>query len=200
MENDAVDKVVDEIEEKKTDTTNEIKFEELDPEIQKYIDRERLRASTTAREKAKRDALNDPDIRAAIKSELEAEATLTAEQKVERKMKEALTIENRALAREKLVNGGFVGEELEEVLGLVVSEDAEATISKVDKLLNVVKKAVESENERRTRESLRKTPKPVVSPTETKEFKDMNFEERMKLKDADPQRYKLEMEKLRTKI
>lgn len=178
----------------------EIKFEDLPPEVQKFVDRERLRASTTAREKAKREALNDPDIKNAIKAELEAEATLTAEQKVERRLKEAQTIENRALAREKLVNGGFVGDALEEILSLVVSDDVEATNAKVDKFLNVVKNAVESESERRTREALRKTPKPVVNSTNTKEFKDMGFEERMKLRETDPQRYNAEMEKLRVKI
>ena len=46
-------------------STEEIKFEDLSPEIQKFIDRERGKASMTAREKAKRDALKDPDIRRA---------------------------------------------------------------------------------------------------------------------------------------
>ena len=62
------------------------------------------------------------------------EATLTAEQKVERRMKEALTIENRAIAREKLVESGITGEELSEILELVVTDDQEATLAKVENL------------------------------------------------------------------
>ena len=178
----------------------EIKFEDLAPEVQKFIDRERGKASTTAREKAKRDALKDPDIRKALQEELEAEATLTAEQKVERRMKEAQTIENRAIAREKLVESGITGEELSEILELVVTDDQEATLAKVEKFAGVVKKAVEKEQERNTRKALQQTPKPKSQNTETKEFKDMGFEERMRLKEADPAKYKAEMEKLRTKI
>lgn len=181
-------------------STEEIKFEDLAPEVQKFIDRERGKASTTAREKAKRDALKDPDVRKALQEELEAEATLTAEQKVERRMKEAQTIENRAIAREKLVESGITGEELSEILELVVTDDQEATLAKVEKFAGVVKKAVEKEQERNTRKALQQTPKPKSQNTETKEFKDMGFEERMRLKEADPAKYKAEMEKLRTKI
>lgn len=181
-------------------TTEEIKFEDLAPEVQKFIDRERGKASMTAREKAKRDALKDPDIRKALQEELEAEATLTAEQKVERRLREAQTIENRAIAREKLVESGITGEELSEILELVVTDDQEATLAKVEKFAGVVKKAVEKEQERNTRKALQQTPKPKSQNTETKDFKDMGFEERMRLKEADPAKYKAEMEKLRTKI
>ena len=181
-------------------TTEEIKFEDLAPEVQKFIDRERGKASTTAREKAKRDALKDPDVRKALQEELEAEATLTAEQKVERRLREAQTIENRAIAREKLVESGITGEELSEILELVVTDDQEATLAKVEKFAGVVKKAVEKEQERNTRKALQQTPKPKSQNTETKDFKDMGFEERMRLKEADPAKYKAEMEKLRTKI
>ncbi len=181
-------------------STEEIKFEDLSPEIQKFIDRERGKASMTAREKAKRDALKDPDVRKALQEELEAEATLTAEQKVERRMKEALTIENRALAREKLVDSGITGEELSEILELVVTDDKDATLARVDKFAGVVKRTLEKEQERNTRKALQNTPKPRTQTTETKDFKDMGFEERMKLKEADPAKYKAEMEKLRTKI
>jgi hypothetical protein len=135
-----------------------------------------------------------------LQEELEAEATLTAEQKVERRMKEALTIENRALAREKLVDSGITGEELSEILELVVTDDKDATLARVDKFAGVVKKALEKEQERNTRKALQNTPKPKTQTTETKDFKDMGFEERMKLKEADPAKYKAEMEKLRTKI
>jgi predicted lipase len=181
-------------------TMEEIKFEDLSPEIQKFIDRERGKASMTAREKARRDALKDPDIRKTLQEELEAEATLTAEQKVERRLKEALTIESRALAREKLVDNGITGEELSEILELVVTDDKDATLARVDKFAGVVKKALEKEQERNTRKALQNTPKPKTQTTETKDFKDMGFEERMKLKEADPAKYKAEMEKLRTKI
>jgi hypothetical protein len=115
-------------------------------------------------------------------------------------MKEALTIENRALAREKLVESGITGEELSEILELVVTDDQEATLAKVEKFAEVVKKAVEKEQERNTRKALQNTPKPKNQNTETKDFKDMGFEERMRLKEADPAKYKAEMEKLRTKI
>ena len=181
-------------------STEEIKFEDLSPEIQKFIDRERGKASMTAREKAKRDALKDPDIRKALQEELEAEATLTAEQKVERRLKEALTIENRALAREKLVDSGITGEELSEILELVVTDDKDATMARVDKFAEVVKKTLEKEQERNTRKALQNTPKPKTQTTETKDFKDMGFEERMKLKEADHAKYEAEIAKLRTKI
>ena len=180
--------------------TEEIKFEDLAPNIQKFVDRERTKASTTARDKALRDALHNPDIQKAIKTELEAEATLTAEQKLERRSKELDLKSNKVDAREKLVAGGLVGEDLNEALEIVVSDDPVTTQARVDKFLNVIKKAVTSESERSKRESLRNTPKPNTGVTVTKEFKDMNFEERIKLRDIDPTKYKLEMDKLRTKI
>lgn len=184
------------------DNTPEVvlKFEDLDPEVQKFVDRERTQASKTAREKAMRDALGNDDIRNAIKAELEAEATLTAEQKLERRNKELDLKANRVDAREKLVQGGLVGEDLNEALELVVTEDSEATIAKVNKFLELVNRAVSSETEKLNRESLRKTPKPNASPPVTKEFKDMGFEERIQLSEKDPSRYKAEMEKLRSKI
>ena len=66
-------------------TGEKLSSKDLDPAVQKYIDRERNKASQTARDKAKRDALKDPDVRNAISAELEAEATMTAEQKLERR-------------------------------------------------------------------------------------------------------------------
>lgn len=178
----------------------EVKFEDLPPAVQKYVDRERNKASMTAREKAKRDALKDPDVRTALKAELEADATLTAEQKVERRMQEALAIENKALARERLVENGIVGEDLQEILELVVTTDSETTMAKVDKFVSLVKKAVNTESEKLTRTALRQSPKPQTTPTETKAFKDMTFDERQKLKATDYSRFKAEMEKLRVKI
>lgn len=178
----------------------ELKFEDLDPEIQKFVDRERNRASMTAREKAKRDALSDTDIRNAIKSELEAEATLTVEQKLERRSKEIDLKSNRLEAREKLVAGGLVGDDLGEALELVVGDTIEQTLARVEKFLSVVKKTTQSEVEKQTREALRKTPKPQTQASITKDFKEMGFEDRMALKEKDYPRYKAEMEKLRTKI
>jgi len=202
----AIEEVIEEVvAEPVIDTTvtnpePEIRFEDLTPSQQKYVDQERNKASKTAREKTRRDALTDPDIRKAISAELEAEATLTAEQKVERRLQEAYTIENRSLAREKLVENGIIGDDLTEILEMVVTPNAEATMAKVDKFVNIVKNRLKVEEAQRTRKSLLNTPVPHNAPTETKPFKEMSWDERSKLKDTDHARYLKEMDKLRTKI
>ena len=99
-----------------------------------------------------------------------------------------------------MVSSGIIGEDLNEVLETMVSEDAEATMKRIDKFISVVNKFVSAESEKHAKLALRNTPVPKVTPTETKAFKDMGYEERRKLKEADPARYKAEMEKLRVKI
>lgn len=178
----------------------EVTFEKLPLKIQKFVDQERSRASNTARERATRDAVKNPEVRRVIGAELEAEATLTVEQRVERRLKEAQTIENRAFAREKLVEGGIVGEALDKCLKLAVTDDNVATMANIDDILGVVTKMVAGDTERRNKTALHNTPIPTANITETKPFKEMTYEERRKLNASNPAKFKVEMEKLRTKI
>lgn len=178
----------------------EVKWEELPEDVRKYIDRERTKASQTAREKAKRDALKDPEVQQAIKAQLEEEARLTAEEKVARTLAEVARRENALDAREKLQKAGIIGEQLHTILDLVVSDDKVATLEKTDSFISTFTAMVDSATEAKTRELIKGTPKPKSSTTVTKAFKDMGFDERQALKEADPAKFKAEVAKLSRKI
>lgn len=177
-----------------------VEFDKLPENIRKFVDQERTKASTTAREKAKRDALNDPEVVSAIKTRIETEANLTAEQKVANQMKEVAQRENRMDAKEILVANGIVGEQLEGVLKMVVVDSHDDTVARANEFITLFKASVASEAERTARDNLRTTPKPQNTPTPTKAFKDMNWKEREELMNKDPKRYERELNAIRSKI
>lgn len=178
----------------------ELTFDDLDDDTKKLVDRERTKASKTAREKAMREAKDDPDIRKAIRAELEAEAKLSAEERVEKTLKEISLRENRLDAREKLVTAGLVGDALSEMLEILVTADREGTIARVDKFLEVYNTSVASTVDTKLRENVKNTPKPRPSSTVTKKFSEMSFDERVALKETDPKRYEEELKKSKSSI
>jgi len=181
---------------KETPPEKKVDFDSLPDEIKRFIDQERTKASNTAREKAKREALKDPDIIKAITAQVEEEAKMTAEEKASKILKEAILRENKLDAREKLVKAGIMGDDhLPKLLDLVVTEDKTATLERTDVIVNLYTALVESGIEAKTREQLKNQPKPKTPDTVTKEFKDMSYNERLALKEKDPARYKAEMAK-----
>lgn len=175
----------------------EIVFDELDDNIKKFIDRERTKASKTAREHA----LKDPKIREKLRSELEAEAKLTAEQKLQIEMEKVSRKTNELTAREYLMkNGNLSGDDLDTALTFVVSTDEAETLSKVESYVTSLQKIINSATEKKVQEIMKSQPKPKTQKTVTKAFKDMNYNERLELKQADPSRYKAEMDKIKTRI
>lgn len=187
-------------EETKKADKKEIVFDELDDEVKRFIDQQRTQASKTAREKALRDAVKDPEIQQAIRAQLEEEAKLTAEERVAQKEKAISERENRIEAREKLVEAGITGEDLTKVLQFVVSVDKDTTLERTQSFIDTFSAMVESATTAKTRELIKGTPKPKTSATTTKDFKDMDSNEREALKRADPAKFKAEAEKLRKKI
>lgn len=198
---DVLDKLVDEPAPKGAETEpNEpnkktIVFDELDDDVKRFIDQQRTQASKTAREKALRDAVKDPDIQKAIRAQLEEEAKLSAEERVAQKERAIAERENRIEAREKLVDAGITGEDLTKVLQFVVSDSKESTLEKTQAFIDTFTAMVESATTAKTRELIKGTPKPKTNATVTKEFKDMDSNEREALKKADPARFKAEVEK-----
>ena len=91
------------------------------------------------------------------------------------------------------------GEQLDDVLELIVSTDEEATLNKAEKYVNTLKKIVTIATESEVAK-LVKQPKPKTQSTQPKSFKDMSFDERVKLKQTDQARYKAEMAKVQSKI
>lgn len=175
----------------------EIVFDELDDNIKKFIDRERTKASKTAREHA----FKDPKIREKLRAELEAEAKLTAEQKLQIEMEKVSRKANELTAREYLMkNGNLSGDDLDTALTFVVSTDEAETLSKVESYVTSLQKIINSATEKKVQEIMKSQPKPKTQKTVTKAFKDMNYNERLELKQADPSRYKAEMDKIKTRI
>jgi hypothetical protein len=182
-------------------TVEEVVFDTLPDNVKKFIDQERTKASKTSRDKALKDALNDPDIVKAISTKIQEEATLTAEQKLSQREKAAALKENRMEAREILVASGIVSkEEQDKVLNLIVGDKLEETVERATTFVTLFNATVASETERKTKGLLKDTPKPQTSPTTVKPFKDMGFGEREELKAKDPARYEMELAKTRSRI
>lgn len=181
-------------------TPEEVKFEDLPEEVRKFIDRERTKASKTAREKARREALEDPELKKSIREQLEKEANMSAEEKIQEMANSIAKRENRLDAKERLQDAGLKGDELTDILELVVSEDRESTMAKTDRFVRLFKSSLDSALEAKTKELVKGTPKPKSNSAPAKSFKDMSFDERAQLKKSDPARYEAEMKKSRTRI
>jgi len=177
--------------------TKEVVFDELPDEIKKYIDRERTRASKTAREHA----LSDPQLRETIKTELEREAQMSAEEKLQAREKEIMKKSSELSAREYLMkNGNLFGDNLESALDFVVTTDKNETLARSEKYVQTLQKMVEVATDVKVKELLKAQPKPQRSGKTNKAFKDMSFDERLKLKQTDPSRYNTEMQKTKARI
>lgn len=209
MDNPIIDKVLENVvnpEPKGAEPTNptpkkkEIVFDELDDDVKAFIDQQRTQASRTAREKALRDAVKDPEIKKAIRTEIEEEAKLSAEEKVRQREQQISLRENRIEAREKLIAAGITGEGLVKVLDFVVTDDKDTTLSKTETFVNTFTAMVASAAEAKTKELIKQTPKPKTNVTVPKEFKEMTFEERKNLMETDPARYKAELAKITSRI
>lgn len=174
----------------------EIVFDELDDDIKKFIDRERTKASKTAREKA----YKDPQFRESVRREVEEEAKLSAEDKLRIKEEAIMRKASELSAKAYLMQeANLFGEELDDALELIVSTDEEKTLAKAEKYVKTLKKMVTNATELEVAK-LVKQPKPKTQSTQPKAFKDMSFDERVKLKQTDPARYKAEMAKVQSKI
>ncbi len=194
------DNVVDEVV-VDAQSTEEVVFDTLPDNVKRFIDQERTKASKTSREKAMRDALNDPDVVTAIKTKIETEANLSAEERLSQRAKDIALKESRVEARELLVKNGIVNkDEIEGVLSLIVSDNLGDTLTRANTFVTLFNATVASETERKTKGILKDTPKPQNSPTSTKSFKDMGFDERMQLKSKDPAKFEAEMAKVRSTI
>jgi len=174
----------------------EIIFSELSPEIQKFIDQQRTKASDTAR----KNAVNDPSLREQIRLQAEADAQLTVEQKLELRTAELDKRDNELTARKILMNGGLAGEDLEDALLFVVNNDATKTLELSEKYINSMNRRVDTATELKVASLIKKQPKPKQTHTTAKAFKDMTYSERVEVKQTDPSRFKEEQSKLASKI
>lgn len=144
---------------------------EITPEIQKIIDRKVTEASKTAYNNAYEKALNnlkgDTDFINGIKSELEEEAKLSAQEKID-KEREILKKEREALDRDKnqtLVLGKLSGfnlnEEQQEFLtNLLVGSDAKTTNSNADLFIQYFNEVMENKIEAKMKETADNITKP----------------------------------------
>jgi valyl-tRNA synthetase len=150
---------------KKEDFTDEIWAD-----IQADIDRERLKASDTARKNAKKDA--ELDIEAKIHEAVEAERAkleMNEQQKleVERKQiedsRKALAADRKSLAAtKKLIASGFPEESIEAVLPLFVSLDDKAFDSAVDSFISVNQALVKTQVDSVKKELLNNATPPLA--------------------------------------
>jgi len=173
-----------------------IVFSELSPEIQRFIDQERTKASKTARE----NAVKDPTVIAKVKQEVEQEATLSAEEKYAKKLSELSIYENKLEATEKLRDTGLNGEDISQVIDLLVSSDKDKTLLNTQKFIDVFKLAVEKNVSVKMQENLKNTFKPKTPISSTKAFKDMDYNERLELQKTNPAQFKKEAEAFRQRI
>lgn len=127
---------------------------------------------------------------------------LSDEEALKEKLKEAdelkqqyILDKNRIKAQEIFVGAGLVGEEIDKLLSMAVSETEEQTIQKAQSLIDVIASKTEA-TQRKTKEELIKgTPQPKIGGqpnlTITKEaFDKFSYKERVELMNTQPEEYK----------
>ena len=174
----------------------EVKFEDLTPEVQKYIDQERTRASKTATEKA----LKDPKLIAIAKAQALAEANMTAEEKMAKMVADISLRENKLDAKDLLRTGGVAEDAIESILDMLVSDNKEQSIANTENFLKNFKSAVDSAVSTKLQTNLKNMPKPKTVALSDKAYKDMTYEERTELKKLDPVRFERELKASSTRI
>lgn len=145
----------------------EIKFEELSPEVQAYIDRERSRASQTAYANAEKKLKSDNDFISSIRSAIEEEAKLSGEEKLAKEretlqaeMKQFRMDQNKFAAKSKLLEAGMNNEQVEKFTSFLVAEDAETTTNRVNEFLETYKTTFEDQLAQAKKQLLKETPTP----------------------------------------
>lgn len=183
---------------KAEESKKELSFDDLDDDVKRLIDKERTKASKTARQ----NAFKDPQFRESIKAQLEKEAQMSAEEKLRAKEESIMRKTSELSAREYLMkNGNLFGDDLEDALDFVVTTDVDATLEKSQKYVSTLQKMINSATEKKVQDLIKNQPKPrEKTETRVKAFKDMTYNERVQLKQTDPSRFQTEMNKLKSRI
>lgn len=177
--------------------TDDFNIESLPASLKSILDRERTKASKTARDKA----INDPEVLSKARSLVEKEVTLTTEQKLQKMLEDVQLRENRVEAKSILADLGLNPEETEEVLVALVDKDKDNTVTRVTSYKSMITAMVASQVEKKIKESVDNTPKPKTTPpADSKAFKDMNYEERRALKEKNPSRFNTETKAIKPRI
>lgn len=121
----------------------------LSPEAQAWFEKEKERyadsrvtgAVKTTEQRVKTEMLNDQSLREQIRKEVELEANLSAEdkirlerQKVDNELKNLKKESNAFLVKKELLSYGFDEKAIETLTGLVVTEDKDTTMAKLQEL------------------------------------------------------------------
>lgn len=155
---------------------NEIKFEELSPELQSFIDRERSKASQTAYANAEKRLKSDKTFVSSIREQIEEEARLTGEQKLakERESFQAelngfLMEKNKFSAQSQLLKAGLGEDQVEKFTSFLVDTDLEVTNQRVNDFLDTYKATLEGQIAQTKKELLKQTPTPQSGTSVGKE-------------------------------
>lgn len=169
--------------------TKPIDFKSLDPEIQKYIDQERTKASRTAYEKAKDKLLTDPSFLSEIEKETLRKASLTPEEKLSEEqsllkqtMENLRLQENQLKGVQLLMSKGMSYEQAQQAVKFVVTSDWETTQSRTNEFLTAFATSVDNAVSEKLRTKLGTTPTPSVngSPVSSEETLKQQFAEASK--------------------
>ncbi len=127
---------------------------------------------------------------------------LTEEEKIKRmqadlesKLKEADKRLNRAVVKNMFVENGLKGDEIDELLDIIVTDDAKASVEAAKKHINLLKKTAENIAKAQYDEALQKMPKPPstdgakILPS-LEDFRKMSFKEQLKFKEENPDLWK----------
>ncbi len=126
---------------------------------------------------------------------------MSAEEKLQAREQDLMKKTSELSAREYLMKeGNLFGTDLESALEFVVTTNTDETLAKSQKYVQTLQKIVETATDSKVKELIKGQPKPQTKGTHGKAFKDMSFDERVQLKNADPSRYYAEMDKLKTRI
>ena len=123
------------------------------------LDRARTQASKTAYENARKQVMTDAEVEKYYRERFEQEAAMTAEQKYQAELdklqatqKDLAVKESRLFAKQKLVDSGFAGDNLDSILDFVVSSDIKDTEGKIDRFLGLFNESLDAKVKEKTKE------------------------------------------------
>jgi len=162
----------------------------LSDDVKRYLDKERTRASQTARANALKEAVNDPTIVKTIGEKLQQEANKSVEERILEREKAISRRENKLMARDILSPCGISGEELENMLDIIVVDDAELTKAHAKTAMESILKVANASVQKTLASQMSSlNPPPKALGATSKAFKDMTYLEQLDFKKRDPSGY-----------
>ncbi len=176
-----------------TDVVNEVAQEVVTPKTytEADLDRARTQASQTARANAEK------ELREEIRKEYEMQAQMSAEEIAKQKYEQDKLIlknERLELNRERaeaiLSNAGFEIDNIKDIVDSVVGEDKDATINKANLVAKQFTEQLQIMRKKDAENVIKNVETPKTKLEKSKSWEEMNLNERLELREKNPDLYR----------